>query len=140
MVSIKFTVIYYIDLTCLSFLALHDFATNIYSRELFISMLVKPLLLTLNSCSKFSVDEDKVSHFDPARKAVPVIVAVLSWLHAMANEMGLAEPQGKDNYDLLLFLYRYHITNTAKSPHMQTSILMAFQLSIQRLCLMIYTV
>ena len=67
-------------------------------------MLVKPLLLTLNSCSKFSVDEDKVSHFDPARKAVPVIVAVLSWLHALANEMGLAEPQGKDDYDKLLFI------------------------------------
>ena len=103
-------------------------------------MLVKPLLFTLNSFSKFSVDEDKVSHFDPARRAVPVIVAVLSWLHAMANEMGLAEPQGK-----VTFIYCYSFTGilnqpNTKSPHMQTFILMAFQLSIQRLCLMIYTV
>lgn len=106
-------------------------------------MLVKPLLLTLNSCSKFSIDEDKVSHFDPARKAVPVIVAVLSWLHAMSNEVGLAEPQGKDDYDLLIYCYSFtDILNqrNTKSPHIQTSILMVFLLSIQRLCLMIYTV
>jgi len=106
-------------------------------------MLVKPLLLTLNSCSKFSVDEDKVSHFDPARRAVPVIVAVLSWLHAMANEVELAEPQGK--LIDLSFICCYSFTGilnqrNTKSPHMQTFILMAFQLSIQRLCLMIYTV
>ena len=85
-------------------------------------MLVKPLLLTLNSCSKFSVDEDKVSHFDPARRAVPVIVAVLSWLHAMANEMGLAEPQGIVKMIMIyfyLFLFLYGILNqpNTESPH-----------------------
>ena len=38
--------------------ALHDYATNIYSQKLFVKMLVRPLLLTLNACTKFTVDEN----------------------------------------------------------------------------------
>lgn len=59
-------------------------------------MLVKPLLLTLNACTKFTVDENEVEHFEPSRRSVPVLVAVLSWLYAMAQEAGLADP--KDFY------------------------------------------
>ena len=55
-------------------------------------MLVRPLLLTLNACTKFTVDEDKVEHFEPSRRSVPVLVAVLSWLWAMSQEAGLANP------------------------------------------------
>mmetsp|Transcript_4030 Transcript_4030/g.9096 ORF Transcript_4030/g.9096 Transcript_4030/m.9096 type:complete len:1153 (-) Transcript_4030:125-3583(-) len=71
--------------------ALHDFATNLYSSKLFVKMLVRPLLLTLNACLKYTVDENEVQHF-ASRQAVPVIVAVLSWLHAMSEEAGLAKP------------------------------------------------
>mmetsp|Transcript_16532 Transcript_16532/g.34920 ORF Transcript_16532/g.34920 Transcript_16532/m.34920 type:complete len:1375 (-) Transcript_16532:78-4202(-) len=72
--------------------ALHDYATNLYPRNLFVKMLVRPLLLTLNACTKFTTDENQVQHFEPSRQAVPVIVAVLSWLHAMAEEANLADP------------------------------------------------
>ena len=101
--------------------ALHDFATNLYPRTLFINMLVKPLLLTLNACTKFSVDENEVEHFEPSRRAVPVIVAVLSWLHAMAEEMELATPEdfysdGISDYDTeTLFEDLYRMKKA--SPH-----------------------
>ncbi|KAL7546171.1 hypothetical protein ACHAWF_009514, partial [Thalassiosira exigua] len=73
--------------------ALHDFATNIYPRALFVKMLVRPLLLTLNACTKTTVDDNEVQHFSPSRQAIPVIVAVLSWLYAMGVEEGnLADP------------------------------------------------
>ncbi|KAL7544039.1 hypothetical protein ACHAXR_013506 [Thalassiosira sp. AJA248-18] len=72
--------------------ALHDFAIKLYPRNLFAKMLVRPLLLTLNACTKFSVDENEVEHWEPSRKAVPVIVAVLSWFYAMSEEANLAEP------------------------------------------------
>ena len=74
-----------------SFPALHDFAVNLYPRKLFVSMLVRPLLLALNACTKFTVDENDVVHTEPSRRAVPVIVAVLSWFYAMAEEAGLAD-------------------------------------------------
>ena len=54
-------------------------------------MLVRPLLVTLNACTKFTVDENEVEHFEPSRRAIPVIVAVLSWLHAISEEAGLAD-------------------------------------------------
>lgn len=81
------------DFSCL---ALHDLATNLYPPKLFVSMLVRPLLLTLNACTKFTVDENEVEHFEPSRRSVPVLVAVLSWLHAMSQEAELADP--KDFY------------------------------------------
>ena len=55
-------------------------------------MLVRPLLLTLNACTKHSIDENEVEHWEPSRKAIPVIVAVLSWLYAMSEQAGLAKP------------------------------------------------
>jgi hypothetical protein len=73
-------------------IALHDFAVNLYPRKLFVDMLVRPLLLTLNACTKFTIDENNVVHTEPSRRAVPVIVAVLSWFYAMAGEAGLADP------------------------------------------------
>ena len=76
--------------------ALHDFAVNQYPRKLFVDMLVRPLLLTLNACTKYTVDENNVVHTEPSMRAVPVIVAVLSWFYAMAEEADLAEP--KDFY------------------------------------------
>ena len=79
------------NLCCLFFSALHDFVL-VYTRGLFISSLVKPLLITLNNCAKFSVDDNEVEHYEPSRRAVPVIVAVLSWLHSISEEMGLSEP------------------------------------------------
>lgn len=75
-----------------SCIALHDFAVNLYPRKLFVNMLVRPLLLTLNACTKFTIDENNVVHTEPSRRAVPVIVAVLSWFYAMAEEAGLAGP------------------------------------------------
>jgi hypothetical protein len=54
-------------------------------------MLVRPLLLALNACLKFTVDENDVVHTEPSRRAVPVVVAVLSWFYAMAEEAGLAD-------------------------------------------------
>ncbi len=70
--------------------------TTLYPPQLFISLLVRPLLLTLNACTKSTVDENEVEHFEPSRRSVPVLVAVLSWLHAMSQEAGLADP--KDFY------------------------------------------
>ena len=89
----SFSVLQFIraNLCCLFFLALHDFVL-VYTRGLFISSLVKPLLITLNTCAKFSVDDNEVEHYEPSRRAVPVIVAVLSWLHSISEEMGLSEP------------------------------------------------
>jgi len=72
--------------------ALHGWALNLYPREIFAKMLVQPLLRALNECLKFSVDENQVSHFQPSRQAVPVIVAVISWLHTIAEESNLASP------------------------------------------------
>jgi len=72
--------------------ALHSFATLHYKGSLFVKMLVKPLLRTLNVCASHTVDENEVEHFNPSRRAVPVIVAVLSWLYAMAEEQNLAKP------------------------------------------------
>ena len=55
-------------------------------------MLVCPLLLALNVCLRFTVDENEVlQHFSPSRQAVPVIAAVMSWLHAIGEEGNLAE-------------------------------------------------
>ena len=67
--------------------------TNLYPPKLFVSMLVRPLLLTLNACTKSTVDENEVEHFEPSRRSVPVLVAVLSWLHAMSQEAELADPE-----------------------------------------------
>jgi len=72
--------------------ALRAFATLHYTGTLFVKMLVKPLLRTLNVCASHTVDENEVEHFNPSRSAVPVIVAVLSWLYAMAEEKNLAKP------------------------------------------------
>jgi ubiquitin-protein ligase E3 A/E3 ubiquitin-protein ligase HERC4 len=73
--------------------ALHSFATSQYTGSLFVKMLVKPLLRTLNICASYTVDENEVEHFTPSRRAVPVIVAVLSWLYSMAEEhQNLAKP------------------------------------------------
>ncbi len=47
--------------------------------------------MALNACTKFTVDENDVVHTEPSRRAVPVIVAVLSWFYAMAEEAGLAD-------------------------------------------------
>ena len=83
-------ILIWIDLTSIT--ALHDFATNIYPRKLFVKMLVRPLLLALNVCSKITIDDNEVEHWEPSRKALPVIVSVLSWLYAMSQEANLAEP------------------------------------------------
>eukprot|EP00985_Skeletonema_marinoi_P002068 scaffold836_cov135-Skeletonema_marinoi.AAC.7 len=72
--------------------ALHSFATLHYTGSLFVKMLVNPLLRTLNVCASHTVDDNDVEHFNPSRQAVPVIVAVLSWLYAMAEEQNLAKP------------------------------------------------
>jgi hypothetical protein len=84
--------------------------TNLYPPKLFVSMLVRPLLLTLNACTKSTVDENEVEHFEPSRRSVPVLVAVLSWLHAMSQEADLADPEdfysdgvSKINFETLLF-------------------------------------
>jgi alpha-tubulin suppressor-like RCC1 family protein len=65
--------------------ALHSFATSQYTGSLFVKMLVKPLLRTLNICASYTVDENEVEHFTPSRRAVPVIVAVLSRISADPN-------------------------------------------------------
>lgn len=72
--------------------ALHGWATSLYSSKLFVKMLVRPLLVSLNACLKFHVDENEVQHFQPSRRSVPVIVGVLSWLYTMAEEANLALP------------------------------------------------
>ena len=72
--------------------ALYAFATLHYNGTLFVKMLVKPLLRTLNVCAIRTIDENDVEHFTSSKKAVPVIVAVLSWLYAMAEEQNLAKP------------------------------------------------
>ena len=72
--------------------ALHGWATTLYSSKLFVKMLVRPLLVSLNACLKFHVDENQVQHFQPSRRSVPVIVGVLSWLYTMAEEANLAMP------------------------------------------------
>lgn len=69
---------------------------KLYPRHLFVKMLVKPLLLTLNACTAYATEEDQVQRRArdrlASRQAVPVIVAVLSWFHAMAEEAKLADP------------------------------------------------
>jgi len=72
--------------------AIHTFATSHYTGSLFVKMLVRPLLRTLNVCASHTVDENEVVHSNPSKQAVPVIVAVLSWLYAMAEEQDLAKP------------------------------------------------
>jgi hypothetical protein len=54
-------------------------------------MLVKPLLSQLEKALKVEVDENGVEHQKVARRAAPVIVAVLSWLHHVSERMNLAK-------------------------------------------------
>jgi len=72
--------------------ALHGWATTLYSRTLFVKMLVRPLLLSLNACLQFHVDEHEVQHYQTSRRSAPVIVGVLSWLYTMSEEANLAVP------------------------------------------------
>lgn len=72
--------------------ALHGWATSLFTSKLFVKMLVRPLLVSLNACLKFYVDENQVQHFQPSRRSVPVIIGVLSWLYTMAEEANLALP------------------------------------------------
>ena len=72
--------------------ALHGWATTLYSRQLFVKMLVRPLLVSLNACLKFHVDEHEVEHYQTSRRSAPVIVGVISWLYTISEEAKLAAP------------------------------------------------
>ena len=76
---------------------------NNSKKKLFVQMLIRPLLKQLNSALKVTIDDDDVEHWSSSRKAVPVIVAVLSWLYnasigqdnnyySDSNDNVLAEP------------------------------------------------
>lgn len=100
--------------------ALHGWVTTLYSSKLFVKMLVRPLLVSLNACLMFHVDENQVQHFQPSRRSVPVIVGVLSWLYTIAEEANLALPtdfysDGVSEIDVnILFEDLYRMKKAAK--------------------------
>jgi len=66
---------------------------SIYTPDLFVRMLVDPLLSQLNKALLVEVDENGVQHSKVARRAAPMIVGVLKWLHATAQRKHLATPE-----------------------------------------------
>jgi len=63
---------------------------NQYPPELFVRMLVKPLLSQLEKALHVDIDQDGVQHQRVISKAAPVIGSVLKWLHAAAETSSLA--------------------------------------------------
>lgn len=64
-----------------------------YPPELFVRMLLKPLMSQLNKALRIEVDEDGVQHQIMVTRAAPLIGSVLRWLHAAAEKESLASPQ-----------------------------------------------
>ena len=74
--------------------ALLTWATSIYPRDLFVSMLVQPLLVQLEYGLEIDVGDNGVEHIHLSRRAIPVIVAVLRWLHSASERVDdIASPQ-----------------------------------------------
>jgi len=69
-------------------------ATSLYTRELYVNMLVKPLLSQLDKSLRVTQDSDGVIHVSVAHRAVPSIVSVLGWLYSASERMGdIAKPE-----------------------------------------------
>lgn len=64
-----------------------------YPRQLFVRMLVRPLLFQLNKSLQVEVDDDGGQHLNVCARAAPLIGAVLRWLHAASERASLASPQ-----------------------------------------------
>lgn len=65
----------------------------LYKRDLFVSMLVHPLLCQLGKALHVDVDENGVHHFQLSRRAAPLIVSVLRWLHRASHRAKIARPE-----------------------------------------------
>ena len=61
-----------------------------YPPDLFVRMLVKPLLSQLDKALRIEVDADGVQHQRVVRRAAPLIGAVLRWLHVVSERAALA--------------------------------------------------
>lgn len=66
---------------------------TLYPSDLFVRMLVKPLLSQLGKALHIDVDENGVVHTKVARRAVPIIVSVLRWLHRASERANIALPE-----------------------------------------------
>jgi ubiquitin-protein ligase E3 A len=66
---------------------------TLYPRESFVRMLVKPLLSQLSKTLRIDVDSNGVQHMQISRRAVPVIVTVLRWLHRASERANNALPE-----------------------------------------------
>ena len=63
-----------------------------YPPELFVRMLLEPLMSQLDKALRIDVDEDGVEHQNVVTRAAPLIGSVLRWLHAAAEKESLASP------------------------------------------------
>ena len=62
-------------------------ATSLYSGDLFIKMLVKPLLGQLDKSLKVTVDDNEVTHASLSLGAVPLIVSVMQWFQKVSERV-----------------------------------------------------
>ncbi|GAX11174.1 ubiquitin-protein ligase E3 A [Fistulifera solaris] len=66
---------------------------TLYPSDLFVRMLVKPLLSQLGKALHIEIDENGVVHTKVSRRAVPIIVSVLRWLHRASERANIAAPE-----------------------------------------------
>ena len=62
-------------------------ATSLYTGDLFIKMLVKPLLAQLDKSLRVTVDANEVAHASLSLGAVPLIVSVLQWFNKVSTRL-----------------------------------------------------
>ena len=66
---------------------------SLYPRELFVPMLLNPLLRQLSIALHIDVDANGVEHVKASRKTIPAIVGVLRWLNRASERTGNAKPE-----------------------------------------------
>ena len=104
-----------------------QWATSLYSGDLFIKMLVKPLLGQLDKSLKVTVDDNEVAHASLSLGAVPLIVSVLQWFHKVSvhvDGFGTLEDFYSYSFDALptetLFDDLYHLKMAKKANKQPT--------------------
>ena len=68
-------------------------ATSMYPGDLYIKMLVNPLLYQLEKSCQVSIDRDQVVHTSLSVGTIPLIVAVLQWLYSASEKLCIAKSE-----------------------------------------------
>lgn len=122
--------------------ALMKWASTIYSTsELFVTMLIKPLMGQLEKSLSGTIDNDGVEHVPRSRRVAPLLVALLRWIEKVAwlddRDHPLAKPedfycQAISTIDArLLYEDLYHFKRATKSERASRFFFSAFPFLIE---------